>query len=163
MVFWLHIARTGNPDTHQTHPSASDFHEYHSDTPRHPPYTPETYPGNLKCQQTPTDTNGHPQTPSINDRCCLSKSGSVCWCPLWSVGILCSLEMSRGVWGISGGYLGVSEWYSWKLEAIRCVWGLLGSHSLQYGAVTLYWHSSERQDFYSPDHTDTSTYQNVYI
>ena len=44
MVIWLHTARTGSPDTLQTHPSASDFHEYHSDTPRHPPDIPQTPP-----------------------------------------------------------------------------------------------------------------------
>ena len=32
---------------------------------------------------------------------------------------------------MSGGYLGVSEWYSWKSKALGCVWGYLGSQSLQ--------------------------------
>ena len=31
-----------------------------------------------------------------------------------------------GVWGMSGGCLGVSEWYSWKSEALGCVWGVSG-------------------------------------
>ena len=57
VVFWLHTARTENPDTLQIHPSASDFHEYHSDTPRHPTNTPQTSPGNTTCKQTITDTN----------------------------------------------------------------------------------------------------------
>ena len=30
IVFWLHTVRNKNPDTPQTHPSASDFHECHS-------------------------------------------------------------------------------------------------------------------------------------
>ena len=47
----------------------------------------------------------------------------------------------RGVWGC----LRVSECYFWKSEALRCV---LGSQPLQYGAITLFWHSPERHDFF---------------
>ena len=93
------------------------------DTPQTPPRHLQRTQNFNRHQQTPTDANRHPQTPSNTDRCCLSKSGRLCWCLLPLVGILCSLEMSWGVWGMSGGYLGVSEWYSWKLEALRCVWG----------------------------------------
>ena len=61
MVLWLHTAETENPDTPQTHPSASDFHEYHSDTPTHPQYTPQldipqTPPGSTTCKQKTTDS-----------------------------------------------------------------------------------------------------------
>ena len=41
--------------------------------------------------------------------------------------------------------------------------GYLGSQSLQYGAVTLFWHSPERPIFFSSDHTETSKYQNVHM
>ena len=41
--------------------------------------------------------------------------------------------------------------------------GYLGSQSLQYGAVTLFWHSPERTIFFSSDHAETSKYQNVYM
>ena len=63
----------------------------------------------------------------------------------------------------AGGCLGVSDWYSWKSEALGCVWGYLASQSLQYGAVTLFWHSLERPIFFSSDHTETSKYQNVHM
>ena len=46
---------------------------------------------------------------------------------------------------MSGGCLRVSECYFWKSEALRCV---LGSQPLQYGAITLFWHSPERHDFF---------------
>ena len=41
------------------------------------------------------------------------------------------------------------------------LWGYLASQSLQYGAVTLFWHSPEKAHFFSFDHTETSKYQNV--
>ena len=47
IVFSLHTARIENPYTPQTYSSASNFHEYHSDTPRHPSdssQTPPRYP-----------------------------------------------------------------------------------------------------------------------
>ena len=65
----------------------------------------------------------HTQTAPVSIRGCLEVSDVVCcrllisWVP-WSC-----LE---GVWGISGGCLGISEWYSWKLEALRRVWGVSG-------------------------------------
>ena len=40
IVFSLHTARIENPYTPQTYSSASNFDEYHSDTPRHPPNIP---------------------------------------------------------------------------------------------------------------------------
>ena len=66
LVFWLHTAGTENPDTPKTHPSASNFHENHSEhpqtPPRHPPDTPQTAPGNTTCQKTTTGANRHKQT-----------------------------------------------------------------------------------------------------
>ena len=41
------------------------------------------------------------------------------------------------------------------------LWGYMASQSLQYGAVTLFWHSPEKAHFFSFDHTETSKYQNV--
>ena len=50
----------------QTHPSTIDFHEYHSNTHRHTPWTslrhPQTSPGNSRSQQTKTEANRHKQT-----------------------------------------------------------------------------------------------------
>ena len=143
MGIWLHTPRTENPDTPQTHPSASNFHEYHSDTPGHPPDTPQTHPRHLqgtqhanRREQTPPDTPGHWQVLfEYVWRCQLASvvvglhvvfSGDV-----WRV----SLGWMGGVWG----YLGVSEWYSWKSEALGCVWGYLGSQSLQYGVKSPFW------------------------
>ena len=127
MVFWLHTARTGSPDTPQAHPSASDFHEYHSDTPRHPPDIPQTHPRHLqgtghanRQQQTPIDTARHTQTAPVSVLGCLAVSVGVCWHVVfpgdsWGVSLGCLV----GVWGylsgnhgslrrsdVFGGYLG---------------------------------------------------------
>ena len=106
--------RDWEPRYSQTNPRASYFHEYHSDTPRHPPDIPQTPTRHLqgagdanRQQQTPPDKNRQPQTPKDTDKCCLSTSGGVCWRLLLSVGIACSLGMSRGClgdvwWGFGG-------------------------------------------------------------
>ena len=103
MVFWLHTTRTENPDTPWTHPRASDFHDYHSDTPRHPPDIPQTSPGNTTCQQSPTDTARHPKT----------LTGAVWVCLAVSIGVCCCLFACRVPWrclwdvcGMSAGCLG---------------------------------------------------------
>ena len=128
IVCWLHIARTENPDTPQTHPSASNFHEYHTE---HPPDIPQTTLRHLqgtwhakKRQQTPTDTARHPKTLPCAVWVCLAVSFGASCSLLLSVGMSCSLDMSGAVWGMSGAFLRVSEWYLWKLEALRCVWGV---------------------------------------
>ena len=129
----LHNARTENPVTPQTHLSASSFHEYHSDTSRHPPDIPQTPLRHLqgtqdvnRRQNAPTDTSRHTQTAPVSVRGCLGVSVGVCW-RLWSsVDILIFLEMSWGVWGMSRGCLWVFEWHSWKSEVLRCVWGVSG-------------------------------------
>ena len=41
-------------------------------SPRYPPNTLQTTPGNSRYQQTTTDDIRHLQTPSDTDRCCLS-------------------------------------------------------------------------------------------
>ena len=142
--------RDWEPRYSQTHPSASDFHEYHSDTPTQPPDIPQTPTRHLqgagdanRQQQTPPDTNRQPQTPKDTDKCCLSTAGDVCCRLLTS---LAPWRCLGGVWEMSGGYLGVSEWYSWKSKALGCVWGYLGSQSLQYGAVTLFCHNPETKE-----------------
>ncbi len=64
----LHTVRTGIPETPQTRLSASSFHEYHSDIPRHPPDIPQTPSRQLqgtqdinRRQQTTSDTSRHPR------------------------------------------------------------------------------------------------------
>ena len=90
-------------------------------------------------------------------------SGSFSWHRLVSFDLWQCLGgvwgMSGRVWGVSGGCLRVSECYFWKSEALRCV---LGSQPLQYGAISPFWHFPERHDFFAPDHSETSKYQNVY-
>ena len=110
--------RDWEPRYSQTHPSASDFHEYHSDTPRHPPDIPQTPTRHLqgagdanRRQQTPTDTARCTQTALVSVFGCLELSVCVWWCLLLSVGISCSLEMSVGcvgdVWWVFGGARGI--------------------------------------------------------
>ena len=170
IVLWLHTARTENPDTPQRHPNASIFHEYHSDTPRQPPDIPQTPPGPLqgawdanRWQQTTTDTNTQPQTPQDTDECWLSMSGGVCWHLLSSLAISYSLEMCGGVWGMSGGCLGVSEWYSWKSEALECVCGVSGFSVLAVWSHNTILAQPWKARPVSLDYTETSKYQNVYI
>ena len=114
----------------------------HRTPPRHPPDNPKASPGNMTCQETTTDANRHSQTSQDTAMCCwvcLAVSFGASCSLLLSVGMSCSLDMSGAVWGMSGAFLRVSEWYLWKLEALRCVWGgLMGSQSLQYGANTLF-------------------------
>ena len=174
IVFWLHTAKNKNPDTPQTRPSAYEMHEWHSDTSRHPPDIPQTLPRPLQgtrhannCQQTPSDTARHCQTPPDTDRCCLSMSEGVGWRLLSSVCMSCSLEMSGGVRGMSEGYLGGVWRYLSGIHGNRrrldVFGGYFGPHSLQYGAKTLLWHIPKRHDFLSPDHTETLKYQNGRI
>ena len=160
MVFWLHTARTENPDTSQTHPSASNFHEYHSNTTKHLTDIPQTPPKHLqgtqhanRREQTPPDTPGP-------WRRYLSMSGSVDWRLLSSVCMSCSLEISGvclwDVWGYMRSIHG-------KGRRLDVFGGYLGSQSLQYGAKTPFWHNPKRHNFFSPDHTKTSKYQNRRI
>ena len=59
-VFCLHTAGTENPDTPQTHPSVSNFHEYQSEHPQTPPRHP---PDSSREHNMPTDDNRLQQTP----------------------------------------------------------------------------------------------------
>ena len=132
IVFRLHTARTEKTDTPQTHPRALSVHEYHPDTPRHPPDIPQTPSRYLqgprdanRRQQTPTDTARNTQTAHVSVLGCLKLSLCVCWSLLLSVGALCSLEIS---WGCMGGVVGDIWEYlsgnSLEWEALRCVWGV---------------------------------------
>ena len=159
--------RTENPDTQKTYPSASDFHEYHSDTPRHPPDIPQTPPRHLqgaqhanRRQQTPIDTARHTQTAPVSVQKCLAVYVGICWRLL---ACFVPWRCLGGVCGISGGCLGVSEWYSWISEALGCVWGVSGFSVLQYGAKTPFWHNPKKHNFFSSNHTETSKYQNRRI
>ena len=147
-MFSLHTVRTENPHTPQTHPSASNFYEYHSDIPqtppRHSPDNPMASTVNTICQQTPTDANRHQQTPQDSDRCCLSMSGRVPWYLLSPVGMSCSLKMSGDVWGVFGGYLSSIHG---NLSPSDVIGGYRDSQSLQYGAKALLRHSPERHNF----------------
>ena len=106
-VFWLHTARTENPETLLTHLSASNFHEYYSQHSQ----TPPTQPDILKQH--------------------LSVSGGVWRCLFASVGVCWHVMFPGAIWGVSGGCLGgfweCSERQSWKLEALGCagcIWAL---------------------------------------
>ena len=100
VVFWLHTAKTENPDSPQTYPSTSGCSEYHSYTPKHPTNTPQTPPSESSEHKIPTDDNRHRQTNSNGTGRCPRVSGGVCWHLLSSNGILSSLEMSGGIPGI---------------------------------------------------------------
>ena len=90
VVFWLHTAKTENPDSPQTYPSTSG--SIYTQTPlRYPPDTPQPSPVNTKYQQTTTGTNRHRQTNSNGTSRCPRVSGGVCWHLLSSNGILSSL------------------------------------------------------------------------
>ena len=108
IVFSLHTARIENPYTPQTYSSASNFHEYHSDTPRHPSdssQTPPRYPLGT------WNANRHQQMPrntALPDF--LKQHLSVSWvlwgCLLASVGVCWHFMFHRDAMGLSGECLG---------------------------------------------------------
>ena len=135
------------------------------------PQTPLRHPQGISREhKTPTDPKRHKQTAPKTPIYCQVLFEYVCWCLLASVGVCCCLLASCVLWiclGVSWGCLGVvwgylsdiyGNWRRWNV-----FWGYLGSHSLQYWAITLFWHSPERSDFLSPDYTETIKYQNVRI
>ena len=101
--------KTENPHTPQAHPSASNFYEYHSDTPQTSPRQPR---GISKEHKIPTDTNRHTHTPPDTPRHrqvlfeYVWQVATVPWHLLSSVGMSCSLQTSGGVWWMSGECLG---------------------------------------------------------
>ena len=76
----------------------------------------------------PTENNRQQQTQPDSPRHPRTLTGAVSVCLVGSVGVCCRLLASHDPWiglggvlGMSDGCLGVSERYSWKLEAIGCV------------------------------------------
>ena len=164
MVFWLHTARTESPDTPQTHPSASEFHDYHSDTPKHPPDIPKAPPRYLQGTQ---HSNRRQQTPPDTPKHWEALFEYVWRCQLASVVVCLHVLFNGDVWGVSVGYLGGVRGYLSGIHGnqrrLDVFGGYLGSQSLQYGAKTPFWHSPKYHNFCSPDHTETSKYQNRRI
>ena len=110
IVFWLHTARTENPDTPQTHPSASDFHEYHSDTPRHPPHIPQTSRTHTSREHNMQTENSRGQsTPPDLLKQHLSVSWGVWRCLAVSVGICWHLLACCVNWRCLGGVCGIPD------------------------------------------------------
>ena len=123
MVFWLHTARTENPDT----PKHIQAPPFSMNTTQIPPDTPQT------SHRHPTDTSREHDMQADNNRrqstppYILKQHLSVSWgvwrCLLASVGILCCLEMYGGclwdVWGVSR-----DIWVVFM--EIRCAWMCVG-------------------------------------
>ena len=121
IVLWLHTARAKNPERtqipNQTHLSTSDSYEYHPDIswtpPRHPPDTPQTSPGNKRCQQMTTDANRDKEPARDTPRHWRVLFEYVWQCQLAFVGVFLFMEVTRGclgdVWGCLRGVWGVSE------------------------------------------------------
>ena len=92
---------------------------------RYPSDTPQTTPWHLQGTQ---HTNRHQQTHTDTPR-----HRQVLFEYVWqlSLGICCHLLACHVLWrrlGVSGGCLGsvwgISEWYLWKLVALRWAWGV---------------------------------------
>ena len=86
VVFWLHTAKTENPNSPQTCPSTSGCPEYHSDTPKHPSDTLQTPPSHLQLthntnrrQQAPTDTARQTQMAPVGLRVQKGSHGGQNW------------------------------------------------------------------------------------
>ena len=116
IVLRLHTAGTESPDTHKHIPvppiSMNIIHmppDTHQTSPRHPPYISRE-------QEMPTNDNRREQTPPDVLKQHLSVSSGVWGCLFVSDVFCCRLLASPapwrclvGVWGMSGGCLGVSE------------------------------------------------------
>ena len=129
-------------------------------TPRHPPDTPRHFQGTghaNRQQQTPIDTARHTQTAPVSVLGCLAVSVGVCWHVVfpgdsWGVSLGCLV----GVWGYLSGNHG-------SRRLLDVFVGYLGSQPLQYGAKTPIWQRLKRNNFFSPDYSETSKYQNRRI
>ena len=88
---------------------------------------------------------------------CLLASVVVCWL----------FDFPGDVWGVSGRFLGGNWGYKTVIHGhwrrLDVFVGYLGSQSLQYEAITLFWQNPEIQKISSPDRIETSKYQNVHI
>ena len=102
-----------------------------------PPDTPQTSPRHppdiSREHKKPTDNNRRQQTLPDTLKQHLSVSWGVWDCLFMSVGACCGLLASCVYWICLGGVLGMFgevsggfEWYSWKLEALGCVWVVSG-------------------------------------
>ena len=84
-----------------------------------------------------------------------------------SVGVCWHVVFPGEALGVSGGCLWDVLRYLRGIHGNRSrldvFGGYLGSHSLQYGAKTLFWYIPKMRDFFSPDHTETFRYQNGRI
>ena len=125
----LHFVRTGIPDTPKTPLSASSFHEYYSDTPRHHPDIPKTTPDISRELKMSTDDNMRQQTPPNILKQHLSVSEGVCWPLLSSVVVCCRLLISwapwrclGGIWGLSGGIWGVFMETGGTQTCLKGIW-----------------------------------------
>ena len=134
----LYTVRTENPHTPKAHPSATNFHKYHSDIPQTLPRHP---PDVSRERDMPTDAKG--QLPDSTDSTCLCLGVSVCVC--WCLLVCCVPWRCHGVvWGVSEGYLsGIHR--NWRRSDV--LGGYVGSQSLQYRAKPLFRHSPERHNF----------------
>ena len=127
MVFWLHTARTENPFLPPKHIQAPPFS---MNTTRIPQTSHRHSQDICREHDMPTDANRHRQTPQDTDRCCLSMSGGFDWPLLFSVCMLCSLEMAGGclwdVWGVSGGVWGYLSGIRGNRRRLDVFWGVSG-------------------------------------
>ena len=93
--------------------------------------------------------------------CChLLSSVVICCRLLSSVDIWSSMEMSGGVFR---GCLGVSEGYSWKLEALRRVWGVTEIPVLTVWSRNIILVQPWNAQLFLLDQTKASKYQNVFV
>ena len=174
-MLWLHTARAKNPERtqipNQTHLSTSDSYEYHPDIswtpPRHPPDTPQTSPGNKRCQQMTTDANRDKEPARDTPRHWRVLFEYVWQCQLAFVGVFLFMEVTRGclgdVWGCLRGVWGVSEgiWVLFlEIGSAQMCFGFsafaVRSHNIILAQPGKAW-------LFSPDHSETSKYQNVSI
>ena len=136
IVFWLHTAKNKNPDTPQTHPSAYEMHEWHSDTSRHPQTSPRHSQGLSREHDMPTIANRHRQTLPDTARHWQVLLEYVWGCRLASL-VVCLHVMFLGdvwgclwdVWGCLGDIWGVSggTWVAFMeiVGAWMCLGGIL--------------------------------------
>ena len=158
MMLQLHTVRTGITDTPKRRLNASSLHEYHSyyhippDTTQTSPKQPQDISRELKMstnnnmrQQTPPDILKQHLTVSEGVFCCLFMSVGVCFRLLASWVSWRCLAVSDGCLGGVYGYLSGIHGNIWWWDMFG---GYLGPPSLQYGTITLLWHTPERHNFF---------------